>query len=883
MALFDHFHNVYDVAFKPRLLRTLLKDHVPDQNQPFRSPSDLSIVLSAIKTHRLLSESVTESIDQKHIDKWKTAVDSWVDRLLALVSCNMPDKCWAGTCLLGLTCQECSTDRFLASYSVWFHKLLSHIQPAAESHFVKVASCTSISDLLTRLGSFPNAKKDGTSHAGKLIQPVLKLLNEDGSEAEGAVHLLCTIVTFYPSSVQHHYDIVEAAIVSKIMSGKCSVNMLEKLAACLALLPKSRGDEACWFLMMQKVLLSINVNLNEAFQGLEEEAKCNEAIRLLVPPGKDPPPPLGGKKTYGEVLDKAARKSEQLLMSSVTTLMLCCCKMLTTSYPVQVTVPIRPLLALVGRVLVVDGSLSQALLPFVTAIQQEFICSQLPTLHSYVLDLLTAIIKRVRSQLLPHAADIMRLLTVYFRMCALPELRIKVYSVIKILLMSMGIGIAVHLAEEVINNAFADLNPIDQGTGDVSSSANSKASTGALLQTRHRKRKHATTATGSSEEQLDRVNFEKEVPKGYTTFIPVKIAALEALEALLTVGGALRSEHWRLKVDLLLITIATNACKGGWADDERVISLPSDATSTQADFQLAALRALLASLLSPARVRPPYLAQGLELFRRGKQETGTRLAEFCTHALLALEVLIHPRALPLEDFPTVNRKSFDNGANHKYPESMYSGGQDLNTPFSRGPLGMALGVPNPDYDLYDKWLGSDDEIDIPVTDPSKNRNNVDDASEAFRDHQTEKLPSVDGASSPKVAKKIDHRSAATGADMREGGTEEEIMVESHQFPESISQEESTFPAVISASTSTKIEIGKVASDSGALDPGDSEIATGNDVLVAKGDSFAIQGENASTAVSNSERSKGLVSELDNESSMDSFPDIVDADPDSDSE
>lgn len=96
-------------------------------------------------------------------------------------------------------------------------------------------------------------------------------------------------------------------------------------------------------------------------------------------------------------------------------------------------------------------------------------------------------------------------------------------------------GIAVHLAEEVINNAFADLNPIDQGTGDVSSRANSKASTGALLQTRHRKRKHATTATGSSEEQLDRVNFEKEVPKGYTTFIPVKIAALEALEALLTV------------------------------------------------------------------------------------------------------------------------------------------------------------------------------------------------------------------------------------------------------------------------------------------------------------------------------------------------------------
>ncbi|KAL6328474.1 hypothetical protein AAG906_038349 [Vitis piasezkii] len=237
----------------------------------------------------------------------------------------------------------------------------------------------------------------------------------------------------------------------------------------------------------------------------------------------------------------------------------------------------------------------------------------------------------------------------------------------------------------------------------------------------------------------------------------------------------------------------------------------------------------------------------------GKQETGARIAEFCTHALLALEVLIHPRALPLEDFPTVNRNSLDYGANHKYPENMYSGAQEFNTPFSRGPLGMALVVPNPDYDLYDKWLGSNNEIDIPVTDPGKNRNNVEEASEAFRDRLTKS--SFCGCT--KVAEKIDHRSAAAGADMREGGTGEEIMVESHQFPESISQEESAFPAVVSASTSTKIEIGQVASDSGALDPGDSEIETGNDVLVTKGDSFAIHRENASTTVSNSERSKGL--------------------------
>ncbi|GAV92091.1 RIX1 domain-containing protein, partial [Cephalotus follicularis] len=129
---------------------------------------------------------------------------------MTLVSLHTPDKCWAGICLLGLTCQECSSDRFLASYTVWFHKLVQHIQPPADSQFVKVASCTTLSDLLTRLSGFPNAKKDGISHSGKLMQPVLKLLNEDDSEAvwEAAVNLLCTIITCFPASVQRHYDSV---------------------------------------------------------------------------------------------------------------------------------------------------------------------------------------------------------------------------------------------------------------------------------------------------------------------------------------------------------------------------------------------------------------------------------------------------------------------------------------------------------------------------------------------------------------------------------------------------------------------------------------------------------------------------------------------------
>ncbi|KMZ73184.1 hypothetical protein ZOSMA_151G00150 [Zostera marina] len=40
-----------------------------------------------------------------------------------MVSSTMPDKQLAGINLLGITCLECSSDRFLVSYSGWFQRL----------------------------------------------------------------------------------------------------------------------------------------------------------------------------------------------------------------------------------------------------------------------------------------------------------------------------------------------------------------------------------------------------------------------------------------------------------------------------------------------------------------------------------------------------------------------------------------------------------------------------------------------------------------------------------------------------------------------------------------------------------------------------------------
>lgn len=91
-------------------------------------------------------------------------------------------------------------------------------------------------------------------------------------------------------------------------------------------------------------------------------------------------------------------------------------------------------------------------------------------------------------------------------------------------------GVAVSLAQEVVNSTSVDLNPIV-----MESSASVKPSE-ALLQTpqsSNRKRKHGTL---TSLEMHNSSNLEVGTPKNHTRCsMAVQVAALEALEALLTV------------------------------------------------------------------------------------------------------------------------------------------------------------------------------------------------------------------------------------------------------------------------------------------------------------------------------------------------------------
>lgn len=753
MAAFNLVANIYDPALKPRLLHKLLREHVPDDKHGFNDHLELSKVVSVIKIHNLLSES-SSSMDQKLIDSWKSAVDSWVNRLFFLLSNDMPDKCWAGIILLGVTCQQCSSSRFLASYTEWLHRLLPHIQ--TDSQFLKAASCASISDLFLRLGRFQSVKKDGTSCAGKVIQPVVKLLHDDNTEAvlDAGVNLLCNLIAFFPFTIQRHYDSAEAAIVSKIFSGKCSSNMLKKLAHCLASLPKTKGDEDSWSLLMQKILLSVNSHLNEAFQGID--SKGNEVVRLLVRPGKDPPLPLGCNSLSEGSLDKITKSSERTLTSSISTLMLCCSTMITTSYNHQVAIPIRPLLALVERVLTVDGSLPPTSVPFMTSLQQESMCSELPALHSDSLDLLIAIIKSLRSQLLPHAASIVRLIVKYFKECVSAELRVKVYAVAKSLMMSLGVGMAASLARDVIDNALVDLNPVDNESSDPSS-VNAKDTQRELLQ-HHKKRKHPSVPTSMKGQHKRHEPSGDVTTSCMSTSVHLRIAALEALETLLTLAGALRSEEGlRAKVEHLLITAAASSFEWPRASDD-IFFQANESIEVWVDYQLATFRALLASFLSAVHVRPLALAQGLELFRRGKQENGTKLAEFCAHALLAIEVLIHPRVLPLLDFLPAHLSSPEPLTTYKFQEDTYFGSMNSSKLLKIDSHGMEQSAPDLDNDfLYDREVADGIE-EAPIRDPG---NTIKTDEMTYKtSNDLEKEPSANGLASMDAPQRTEQATAA---------------------------------------------------------------------------------------------------------------------------
>lgn len=74
-----------------------------------------------------------------------------------------------------------------------------------------------------------------------------------------------------------------------------------------------------------------------------------------------------------------------------------------------------------------------------------------------------------------------------------------------------------------------------------------------------------------------------------------------------------------------------------------------------------------------------------------------KVAGFCAHALMSLEVVIHPRALPLDSLPSLS---------NRFPESNSLASQKHNTPS----LNKSNGIAHDGDDLRNRWLAN---VDVP--------------------------------------------------------------------------------------------------------------------------------------------------------------------------
>ncbi|KAL6877598.1 hypothetical protein ACP4OV_012813 [Aristida adscensionis] len=862
--------DVHDPWLKVRLLRSVVAERLPQPGAEL-PPAEVASVVEAVRTHGLLTEALPSGPpDPKLAEAWRAAVDSWVKRIVDLAGSDLTYSCWLGTLFLGLTFNECGNERFAEAYSNWFEKIFSSLQEPSIAQLVTSVSCASMRDLFVRLAKFLNLKKEASSFAGRVVEPVLRLLNGNGSVADEAIDLLRTLILLYPSSVNRHYNKVESAVAGKVMSTEVIVKSSEKFSETLALLPSVRVSEDSWSMMIRRILIMVNDLLNDAFVGLEEEKKGHDIMMLLVPAGSNPPPTLGGQLRPGSN----------------------CCSVILTSNPAQVKVPMHALIALIRRVLLIDGSLHKKLFPSTTTLHQELICFELPTLHSIFLDLLTATIKGMRSQLLPHAASIVQLVTEYFKTSKFPVLRAKVYNILKKLLTSTGVGTSLHLLQAIVSNAVADLNYggsndmtiVNTNTSKVTSESSSKSyskkrkqepqmqnsvvSSSEKIATSPRKRKGSSMTTGSKGPTPEITGDVRML-----TPLSVKIAALETLEILLNVAGSFRVEHWRSELDLLLINVAISACDTG--DYEQKPSTVGEPSIS--DLQLASLKALLASFLSSPHARPPYLAKGIELFRRGKLEIGSKLAEFCSHATLSLDVLVHPRALSLERAVRVG-----SGLNYGAPEKAVFG--SVKYPFSpSGDHPRAMEA----EDMYDDWLAptKDEPAQAPVNDHAL----VASTAVAMSNDGRQATPMSQDPKNdpPRVADAAQDVPTSTTGDVKMEDADREKTVRPNKMdnsssfsadatplyrtnPDSEKHVLPSYPVQKSADLGNKSAAAVIAS-SGKLGTSDEASA----VPAVASSSHQAPGRNSTSFA------ELFGTESDAESSEDSMPGIVDGDPDSD--
>ncbi|KAK9862775.1 hypothetical protein WJX84_000711 [Apatococcus fuscideae] len=498
-------------------------------------------------------------------------------------------------------------------------------------------------------------RKEASGLLQRLMQIAVPLLpqaaKQPGQGTVGMVEAITAGARALPPAARSSCMALDAFCRSVIPAASTPQALRSALAQLYPLLPRAHSDALSWETSMQQLLATLHDGLDALFMGLDGSDGSQQA-RASLKQGVE------GFWSGGKALGQAATQGQaDGVRACLDTLE----HMLTCSQPIPVPLPATSIFLLLTRILAFDDSPAhQGRVP-PSASGYRQLLGALPGLHVAALQLLQQLLKAGGGTLRPLHASLSRLVSDLLRRVAAAGpatfsltswlVRVEVYKLAGAVVQAAGWAAGRQMNPTAIQAARLELY------GHPSGSVPATAETDPLAKIApHKKRKRGRGkgqgTQGGSNGAADGLGPGTDGAEGagaaalepWRRETAVQVAVLQLLETLLQVCGAVIPQDQRLQLDAMAAHMASTAFA---AAEGLAAAVETGAReSLAAPLQLAACKALVASILAPAPHSPAFLPLALRLLRQGLSCPDALLSSLCSSALLSLEVLLQPHATP---------------------------------------------------------------------------------------------------------------------------------------------------------------------------------------------------------------------------------------------
>ncbi|KAI9023758.1 rRNA processing/ribosome biogenesis-domain-containing protein [Phycomyces nitens] len=588
--------NAHSSKLLNHVLTSFLSEELSvDRNLPF--------VLEIIINHQLLAFSPTEdNVEESAVFR------KWTVRLNALLNSKNASVRCAAIALIKITCEQ-SSAMLVANIQTWSMQLLNLVLKP-EPEIVHKEAITTLSYIFQYTANKPELQREITSPNMSRFNQALLTLSQNRELLPTTLSALAINAKLFPSASRHVADHCQKLCLTH-MDGS---NYLDQetttaIARCMASLYQTGVKVAVvdqWKQTILRLIGSVHVSLDRLFDSVDEEYDVNDALESF------PSPPLS--------ID--FREAFPVLARRIHILEECIIEFTSTQTTVAVPMPVSHLLDLVCRIYnVYEGSLMRE---YKEKAEFDSLMSFLPSLHLGANKLLASILYCSGQEMSRYSKlfsrILLRLLTEHK---SKRVLKISVYTLMSLCFQKCGYAFANAVAKPLCPILLEDIKLVEEQKMSVMTPSHGGKKSG-------KKRRLEVTNSDAlaTTETISAADTE------------VQLAALSALESLLTYYGSSMENIMRTSIDSLLLS---------------TILQGTQMTETpRQTFVLAKQKlyqCLLTSVMNPIETQASILPHAMRIFSAGVNDQTQQLRLTCLHGLAVCDLIIHPRLPPIQRAP----------------------------------------------------------------------------------------------------------------------------------------------------------------------------------------------------------------------------------------